>query len=105
MEKMRLIVLLDMPASTRHERKVKREFLEWLFAAGFATLQDGVFTRVCRGRANAKIHESNLRSHRPESGMVRFFTLTEEQFENGELLVGHELPQEDEIGSQLDIFL
>ena len=30
MEKLRLVVLVDMPVGTRHERKVAREFREWL---------------------------------------------------------------------------
>lgn len=105
MEKIRLIVLADMPLSTRHERKVARVFKEDLFKNGFSELQNGVFTRVADGRTSAAIHENRLRNHAPELGVVRLFTVTERQFARSELLAGSEPPQETEIGSQLDIFL
>ena len=105
MEKFRLIVLADMPPDTRHERKVAREFREYLFKGGFSELQNGVYTRVSDGRSSASIHEARLRKNAPELGVVRLFTVTENQFARSELISGDELPQETEIGSQLDIFL
>ena len=105
MDKLRLVVLVDMPTNTRHERKVAREFKEWLFKDGFSELQLGVFTRVADGRTNARMHEERLRAHQPETGPVRLFTMTERQFATGALIAGEESAQECEIGSQLDIFL
>lgn len=105
MEKMRLVVFVDPASETRHERKVKREFEEFLFRDGFALLQEGVYTRVADGRTNADLHERRLRANRPESGMVRLIVLTERQFQGASLLSGEERAQESEIGSQLDIFL
>lgn len=105
MEKLRIIVLADMPEATRHERKVARIFRVHLFKDGFTELQVGVFTRVVDGRSNANLHVKRLRDNRPETGPVRVLTLTEKQFRDSELLAGDESPQELEIGSQLDIFL
>lgn len=105
MEKLRIIVLADMPETTRHERKVARVFREHLFKDGFSELQVGVFTRVADGRSNANLHARRLKESRPETGPVRVLTLTEKQFSDSELLAGDESPQELEIGSQLDIFL
>ena len=105
MEKLRLVVLVDLPTSTRHERKVAREFSEWLFKNGYAELQIGVFTRLADGRTNARMHEDRLIKHKPELGLVRCFTMTERQFRNGELVSGTESAQETEIGPHLDIFL
>ena len=105
MEKMRLVALVDMPSSTRHERKVKREFEEWLFKSGFYQLQLGVYTRLTNGRSSADLYESRLRANQPETGMVRLFAMTEKQFREGALIAGTEQSQENEIGSQLDIFL
>ena len=105
MEKMRLVVFVDPASETRHERKVKREFEEFLFRDGFALLQAGVYTRVADGRTNAELHERRLRANRPDAGMVRLLVLTERQFQGAVLLSGEDHAQETEIGSQLDIFL
>lgn len=105
MEKMRIVVLADLPADTRHNRKVKREFEELLFKSGFSCLQEGVFTRIADGRAHAQIHERRLVANAPDAGHVRFFTMTERQFQGATLLAGEERAQECEVGAQLDIFL
>ena len=104
MEKMRLIVLVDMAAATRHERKIKREFEERLFKAGFNLLQEGVYTRLADGRSNAELHRKRLRAVKPEVGNVRLIVMTERQFQSAEILSGEECAQETEVGSQLDIF-
>ena len=105
MEKLRLLVLVDMPAETRHERKVRREYLEWLFSHGFAPLQEGVYSRIVDGRSGASVLKRKLLEGRPELGIVRLFVMTESQFRGGVLLSGAEASQEREVGSSLDIFL
>ncbi|MDO4401235.1 MAG: CRISPR-associated endonuclease Cas2 [Coriobacteriia bacterium] len=105
MEKMRLLVLVDMPVGTRHERKVRREFLELLFSQGFSELQDSVYGRIAESRSSAAACKKRLRQNAPELGTVRLFVMTEAQFRDGKLLAGTESPQEREVGAALDIFL
>ena len=105
MEKLRLLVLVDIPAKTRHERKVCREFLEWLFSHGFAPLQEGVFSRIEDGRAGVSALKRKFLAGRPKLGIVRLFVMTESQFRRGVLLSGTEAVQEREVGATLDIFL
>ena len=105
MEKIRLIVLVDLPSSTRHERKVAHDFEQWLFKDGFVELQAGVYTRLADGRTNAELHAARTRNHRPETGTVRLLALTERQFQNADLLAGEESVQEREVTTELDIFL
>ena len=105
MNKYRLMVLADMPKSTRHERKIANDFDKWLFKNGYSPLQAGVFTRMANSRAIAESLSLRLRAASPDSGFVRLFVLTETQFQGSMLLAGVETPQEEEIGSQLDIFL
>ena len=105
MEKLRLILFVDMPSSNRHERKESRLFREALFRQGFSELQEGVYSRVADGRTNAELHEKRVRQCRPDCGRIRFIAITERQFQAGTLLVGDEGAQEAEIDSQLDIFL
>lgn len=104
-EKMRIVVLVELSQSTRHERKVRRVFLEALFKGGYTELQEGVFTRLAEGRDAAAMHIGRLRTQRPEFGTVRVLCLTEAQFAAGALVSGTETPQEEEIGSELDVFL
>ena len=105
MEKIRLVLLVDLAAETRHERKVKREFEERLFKSGFSFLQEGVYTRLADGRSSAELHERRLRAAKPEMGTLRLLVMTERQFQCAEILAGQEQAQETEIDSQLDIFL
>ena len=105
MEKMRLIVLVDLPIQTRHERKAKRELCSSLFELGFSELQENVYTRVSNGRSNMDMQIARLRERCPETGIVRLLALTERQFRESALLAGEELVQESEIGAQQDIFL
>ena len=101
----RMVVLLDMREETRHERAVKRRFCEWLFQEGFAPLQRGVLTRVVEDPAKAGLIERRMRENAPDSGIVRVFTMTERQFQQGTLLAGEDGSQESEVGAQADIFL
>ena len=105
MEKIRLVVLVDMPETTRHERKVKRECMDSLFKLGFSQLQQGVFTRLSDGRSNAALQVARLASLAPSCGTVRIFEMTELQFRKSVLLAGSEDAQESEVDSVLDIFL
>ena len=105
MEKLRLIVLAEIPTKTRHERKVAREFAESMFAAGYSLLQEGVYSRVADGRTQAAAHERSMDAHAPEVGTVRLLVLTEQQFQASKLVAGSEDAQELEVDTQLDIFL
>ena len=105
MEKLRIVVLADLPVDTRHDRKLAREFKELLHREGFVRLQDGVFTRLADGRTNALLHEKRLKEARPETGTIRLLFLTEVQFQSATLIAGSNDAQEDAVGSHLDIFL
>ena len=105
MNKCRLMVLMDTLKSTRYERRISNDFDKWLFKNGYSPFQAGVLTRIANSRANAEALPSRLRAASPDSGFVRLFVLTETQFQGSMLLTGVETPQEEEIGSQLDIFL
>ena len=105
MEKMRLLLLVDMPTGTRRERAASRRFGEFLFQDGFAELQSGVYTRMVDGRSCAELHEMRLVENQPPIGTVRLFAMTERQFRSATLVAGSAMPQETEIESQLDIFL
>ena len=105
MEKLRLIVLSDMPCSTRHERKLAHDLERELFKNGFTQLQAGVYTRMVDGRSIIASYRAKLSGLELGEGVARFFSLTERQFQDAELLSGKESVQESEIGSQLDVFL
>lgn len=105
MNKYRLVLLVDMPEDTRHERKAARLFQEWLFSSGYTLLQAGVYTRLANGQKQADVFAHRVRSNAPAAGTVRMLVLTERQFEASVLVSGASPTQEVEIGAQLDIFL
>lgn len=105
MEKLRMIVLADLPSASRSERAAARRFREALFADGFAELQSGVYTRVVDGRQGAAARSARLARSSPAYGTVRLIVLTEKQFSESIIIAGHPDAQEREIGSELDVFL
>lgn len=104
MERQRILLLCDLPAEKRGERKQARLFRELLFAEGFYELQPGVWTRMTESRSSRDIHLRRVKEGLPPCGRVRAITLTERQFQSSPLLCGEEDKQEI-IGSELDIFI
>lgn len=105
MEKLRLVLLADLPKSSRRERKIAREFEENIFRGGFSKLQAGVYSRIADGRSSADMHKERLARYCPETGFVRLIVLTERHFQSSSVLTSEVNVQEEEIGAQLDIFL
>lgn len=105
MEKLRIIVMVDIPSTTRHERAVARAFGQELFERGFTSLQAGVYTRMVNGRERTAQYVRAIQDRAPECGTVRVFSMTDLQFSAGELIAGAEHAQEQEVDSQVDIFL
>ena len=68
MEAQRILLLCDLPAARRSERKQARLYRELLFAEGFYELQSGVYTRMVESRSSRDIHVRRLSEALPPSG-------------------------------------
>lgn len=102
---MRVVVLFDLPTSTKSERRAATQFRNHLLDDGFDMLQYSVYTRLCPNRDSAEKHMLRTKRNAPDRGSVRVLYLTEHQFANMHILVGEKTVQESSLPStQLAFF-
>lgn len=104
MDNQRLLLFCELETHKRAFKKEARLFKEFLFQQGFYELHPGVYTRMVDSRKSRDAHVARLKDRIPSAGKVRLIMLTENQFQNSELLCGDEDRQEL-IGADLDIFI
>ncbi|MCI5764356.1 CRISPR-associated endonuclease Cas2 [Actinobacillus porcinus] len=102
---MRMIVLFDLPVTTKAKTRVANQFRRFLLKDGYQMLQLSIYTRIVRGRDAMEKHHKRLVEHLPEEGSIRCLAITEKQFANMEILVGEKKAQEKKVNSdQLLLF-
>lgn len=97
---MRVVVLFDLPTTTRQDRKAATQFRKFLLDDGFNMLQYSVYTRLCPNRDRAEKHMLRVKKNSPECGSVRVLYLTEHQFANMHIIVGEKTIQESSLPTQ-----
>lgn len=83
-----LLVLFDLPATTRADRWLASRFRNALLARGFERLQLSVYTRRCPGAATTLA--ADVRRLLPASGSACLIELTDLQYEGLVRLQGGE---------------
>lgn len=97
-QRMRILCLFDLPVETKKEQKEYREFRKALISNGFHMLQYSVYYRVVPNRSIGKKYETILKKSIPEGGEIRLLYVSEKQFEDMQILVGHRSAQEIIVG-------
>lgn len=105
MRMMRLLVLFDLPVSSKKSRKHYQQFHKFLLCDGYTMLQFSVYARVTKGLDGVETHLRRLRANLPPKGNVRAMAITEKQYESMWFLVGAPTQQEKSVGSQLQLLL
>lgn len=101
---MRVVVLFDLPTSTKAERSAAARFRMFLLDDGFDMLQYSVYSRICPDRDNANTHLLRVKRNAPNTGSVRLLMVTENQFANMAIVVGERKVQEKVPVKQLAFF-
>ena len=93
---MRVVVLFDLPTTTREERREATQFRKFLLDDGFDMLQYSVYSRLCPNRDSAEKHMMRVKRNTPadSTGSVRVLYLTEYQFATMHVLAGEKTTQE-----------
>ncbi|MCE8162799.1 MAG: CRISPR-associated endonuclease Cas2 [Candidatus Moeniiplasma glomeromycotorum] len=91
---MRIIVLYDLPALTKKNRKDFRYFHKYLLRNGYYMLQFSVYVKLCHTFDYAQESAQKLEKNCPKIGNVRYILITEKQFRNMKMIVGKQAPQE-----------
>lgn len=102
---MRIIVLFDLPVTTKAKMRAANQFRQFLLKDGYQMLQLSIYTRIVRGRDSLAKHHKRLVEHLPEEGSIRCLEITEKQYANMEVLLGEKKVQEDKVNAdQLLLF-
>lgn len=102
---MRLMVLFDLPVTTKTNRRCYSQFHKFLAKDGYVMMQFSVYTRIVNGPDGLNKHLARLQANLPPKGHVRAMSITEKQYESMLFLVGKPTVQEKTVGSQLQILL
>ena len=102
---MRILVMFDMPTTTKEERKSSASFRKFLIKNGFFMLQFSVYIRICKGLKSVDTHLKNLENAIPNKGHIRALVITEKQFDHMKLLLGKKTETEKvQTTAQLTLF-
>ena len=96
-EIMKLVCCFDLPTETNQQKRMYRNFRKMLLSSGFQMLQYSVYVRTCPNRSYSKKFYSKLQLAAPSEGNIRLFTITEKQYDDMVLIVGHKSKQEIKI--------
>jgi CRISPR-associated protein Cas2 len=99
-----LLVMFDLPVTTKKARTDYRQFREFLLTDGYMMLQFSVYARVCNGEERAAKHLARLNAAMPPNGSVRALTITDLQYSRMSVLLGKKSKTEAKVGSQQLIF-
>lgn len=85
---MRVLLLFDLPTTSKKEQKNAAKFRNELIKLGFFMMQFSVYMRICKGSVSANAVISRVRGILPPLGNVRALIITEKQFDNMQILLG-----------------
>lgn len=75
-----LFVFLDLPASTKKERKDAALFRKNLQKDGFSMLQYSVYIRHCASVESENVHRRRIMSIMPGTGNISILCITDKQY-------------------------
>ena len=99
-----VLVLFDLPTTSRQERKIASDFREKLLKDGFNMFQYSIYTRFCSSRENADVHIRRIKKVLPKSGHVAVIRITDKQFGLIEIFQGQKMIEPEKPVKQLQLF-
>lgn len=85
---MRVIVFFDLPTETAEECRNYRKFRRLLIKSGFMMLQESVYSKLALNTTQVAQITNEVKSARPEKGLVQILSVTEKQFSKMEIISG-----------------
>jgi len=77
-----LVVLFDLPVTTKKARKAATRFRLKLLDLGFEMSQYSVYLRFCASKEQAEMYERKIEQAMPSVGKVHIMAITDKQYEN-----------------------
>lgn len=99
-----VIVLFDLPTTTKTERKRYTLFRKRLMKGGFTMMQYSVYMRHCASNENALVHTQRVKNNLPPDGEVRIIKITDKQFSRIEVFYGKKRKPTEKTPTQMALF-
>lgn len=99
-----LIVMFDLPVTTRLERKHATKFRNRLLDMGFEMSQFSIYLKYCHSSEKADSVGLQIKATIPDGGKVDILTITDKQFSNIVRIYNTEKIENLEKPQQLQIF-
>lgn len=99
-----ILVLFDLPAETKTDKKRYAKFRKDLLEDGFTMFQFSIYLRHCSSRENADVHVKRVKKSLPTHGHVGILCITDKQFGMMELFSNQKEAKLPDIPQQLELF-
>lgn len=77
-----MMVMFDLPTTTKSERKEYTRFRNYLLDKGFDMTQYSVYFRVASSKERVKSLQKKIAQQLPRRGNVQILTITDKQYED-----------------------
>lgn len=77
-----LIVMFDLPVTTKKDRKAAAQFRKFLEKDGFVMHQFSVYKRFCGSQESAEAHTRRVKTFVPSVGHITILSVTDKQYSN-----------------------
>lgn len=77
-----ILVMFDLPVSTKEQARAATKFREFLLDEGFEMSQFSIYARFCNGKEHYETYLRRIESNLPERGEIHVLSFTDRQYEN-----------------------
>lgn len=99
-----IMVMFDLPVSTRKEARAASQFRQFLLDEGFEMSQFSVYLRFCGDRSRVDPYVRRIRAHAPASGKISILFFTDKQFSDSILIQKRQKVETPEAPKQYELF-
>ncbi|WP_262511894.1 CRISPR-associated endonuclease Cas2 [Chitinophaga dinghuensis] len=99
-----VIVMFDLPTTTKEDRRIYTKFRKDILSDGFSMFQFSMYLRHCSSSENANVHIQRVKKILPSKGHVGILNITDKQFGMIEIFNGRSQVKSPEAVQQLELF-
>jgi CRISPR-associated protein Cas2 len=99
-----VLVLFDLPVTSKSERKAAHDFRVALLDKGFEMTQFSAYMRYCTSKEEMKKYVNYIEANLPKSGKVYILHFTDKQYETAIKFSGKKREKTPKVTGQLRLF-
>lgn len=80
--------MFDLPVMTGEQRREYTRFRKYLIKAGFAMMQESIYSKLALNSTAVDGLVSNVRKNSPTEGLIQLLTITEKQYAKMDMIIG-----------------